>query len=264
MLNYDSIEVWSPAIYSIIANIFPPDIDNVIHASSLTFYEDAWNALIEHDGERCSNVIDSVVDWISTQTVSAYHGTRLTDMELEDVRRNGLKILNPVQREVRLRTALSTHARWAEVEGRLKEVIASLMRGDSGKRDGRVCATLSRSGLINGYNHFIKFGSEFDSIAASKLLGDDGLTLLSNYGKPYLIQLGVPGALAVKANNPYNMSLDDHHGIAFRLAQAWAYRRARPEWSCQTLNADIPLTFSHDLPNNWIVAIDPCDVGLLP
>src|SRR5262249_44797378 len=133
-------------------------------------------------------VLRLVVNWLKLQIVFAYHGSRLTIAEIVDIRRNGLRLLKATDREQRLRTILSAHRRWPALERRLIEVVdaygVNWLQNNSRHREGSVHATISRSSLIKSFNHYLKYGSEFDQVVAQRLLGNEGVDLLGDHGAP--------------------------------------------------------------------------------
>ena len=73
----------------------------------------------------------------------------------------------------------------------------------AGRREGQVSLTLSRCGLLHGFNHYLAHGSEFDQHVAYALLGDERKELLRQDGKARIIQVAVPGDIALNRANRY-------------------------------------------------------------
>ena len=207
-------------------------------------------------------VLGAVVEWIKATSIAAYHGSRLTETEVESVRADGLRPLNHRCRKARLERALSHHPRWPAVKGSLDQCLREHgPGGKAGAREGRVDLTLSRRGLVEGFNHYLTRGSEFDQHAAYDLLGNDGRELLRRDGQARVVVLDVPGDRALAAANPY-VSVDDplRQGEAPNLAreflQAWSYGLADPDFDYCTPPVDCGLIFSSTVPPAWIVDID--------
>lgn len=178
MWDYDDIDRWGPVLQRHIAPMFHADIERILAEAAPEFVEDACDLLLDHLLVPREALASALVDWIAGQTVAAYHGTRLTEDEVADVRRNGLRRLAAADRELRLRRALSRHQQWSEVEADLAATIDQECR----HREGQVHASLSRAGLIDGFNHYIGHGSELDQRVAHALLGDEGMALLTDDG----------------------------------------------------------------------------------
>ncbi|MCR6629340.1 MAG: hypothetical protein NVV74_04395 [Magnetospirillum sp.] len=256
MWDYDDIDRWGPVLRQHIAPMFHADIEHILAEAAPEFVEDACDLLLDHLLVPREALASALVDWIAAQTVAAYHGTRLTEDEVADVRRNGLRRLAAVDREPRLRRALSRHPCWSEVEGQLTTAIDHFGPGNGcGRREGQVHATLSRAGLVDGFNHYIGHGSEFDQRVAQHLLGDDGLDLLAVDGDQYVIKLAVPGTVALQANNPFRFDHEDFQDMIRHLLQAWAFKLAFPEWQCASMRIDSGLIFYDDVPAEWIFEI---------
>jgi hypothetical protein len=203
-------------------------------------------------------VLRLVVNWLKLQTIVAYHGSRLTAEEIVDVRRDGLRVLKATDREQRLRTILSAHPRWRTVERSLTEAIdaygVNWLQNNSGRREGSVHATISRSGLIKSFNRYLKYGSEFDQVVSQRLLEDEGVELLGGYGSPVIFKIAVPGVVAFHAANPCLPELPiGLPNLVRELLDAWAFWLANPTFSTQTLEVDCGLKFSADVPPEWII-----------
>ncbi|KAF0225750.1 MAG: hypothetical protein FD176_197 [Rhodospirillaceae bacterium] len=256
MWDYDDIDRWGPKLQDHLASMFPTDVKYTLAEAAPEFVEDACDLLLDQLLVPRETFASILVDWIAGQAVAAYHGTRLIENEVTDVRRNGLRRLVAADREPRLRRALSRHPRWSEVEGQLTGAIDHVGPGNGcGRREGQVHATLSRAGLVDGFNHYIGHGSEFDQHVAQHLLGQDGLEMLAVDGDQYMIKLAVPGAVALRANNPFGFDHEDFQDMIRHLLQAWAFKLAFPQWQCASMQIDSGLVFHNDVPAEWIVEI---------
>jgi hypothetical protein len=256
MFDFDHIEAWGPGLRRELAVAVPGDVSQAIASGKPKLIEDARDIFLRKVDQKV--VLGLVVNWLKLQTIFAYHGSRLTVKEIVDVRRDGLRVLKAVDREQRLRTILSAHPRWPTVERSLTEVVdaygVNWLQNNSGHREGSVHATISRAGLIKLFSHYLRYGSEFDQVVSQRLLGDEGVELLSGYGSPVIFKIAVPGAVALHAANGYlpELPLGLPH-LVREVLDAWAFWLANPTFSMQMLEVDCGLKFSTDIPPEWII-----------
>ena len=121
--------------------------------------------------------------------------------------------------------------------------------------------TLSRCGLLNGFNHYLTHGSELDQHVAHDLLRSDGKELLRRDGRATVIEVAVPGVIALKAVNRYftvdeRLARGEVPGLVDEFLKAWSYGLAHPDFDCGTLKVDCGLVFRSTVPPAWIVDID--------
>src|SRR5216684_1213206 len=134
-------------------------------------------------------------------------------------------------RRAALEKKSSTHSRWETVKDNLEPLLEKLSgKHEIGHREGQVHATLSRAGLLHGFNHYLTHGAEFDQHAAYRLMGDDGNELLAQYGRPVLITLAVPGDKALKAANPFREIGGDIPNVVREVIEVWSYWLAYPDF----------------------------------
>jgi len=256
IFDFDHIEVWGPELRRELSDAIPKDISHAIASGKPKLIEDARDILLSKVDQTV--LLRLVINWLKLQTIFAYHGSRLTFEEIIDVQRDGLRLLRAADREQRLRTILSSHPRWPTVERNLTEVVdaygVNWLQNNSGRREGSVHATISRSSLIKSFNHYLKYGSEFDQVVSQRLLGDEGVELLGGYGSPVIFKIAVPGAVALHAANSHLRELPlGLPNLVRELLDAWAYWLASPTFSTQTLEVDCGLKFSADVPPAWII-----------
>jgi hypothetical protein len=256
MFDFDHIEAWGPRLCRELSVAVPGDVSQAIARGKPILIEDARDILLSKVDQTV--VLRLVVNWLKLQIIVAYHGSRLTAEEIADVRRDGLRVLKATDRERRLRTILSAHPRWPTVARRLTEVVdaygVNWLQNNSGRREGSVHATISRSGLIKLFNHYLKYGSEFDQVVSQRLLENEGVELLGGYGSPVIFKIAVPGAVAFHAANPCLAELPiGLPNLVRELLDAWAFWLANPTFSAQTLEVDCGLKFSADVPPEWII-----------
>jgi hypothetical protein len=256
MFDFDHIEAWGPRLCRELSVAVPGDVSQAIASGKPKLIEDARDILLSKVDQTV--VLRLVVNWLKLQIIVAYHGSRLTAEEIVDVRRDGLRVLKAIDRQQRLRSILSAHPRWPTVKCSLTEVVdaygVNWLQNNSGRREGSVHATISRSGLIKSFNHYLKYGSEFDQVVSQRLLENEGVELLGGYGSPVIFKIAVPGAVAFHAANPCLRELPiGLPNLVRELLDAWAFWLANPTFSTQTLEVDCGLKFSADVSPEWII-----------
>ena len=238
-------------------------VDKLVTASPQCV-EDTCDLLFSYTGR--ARIIDATLAWIRSTTIAGYHGCRLNQSEVESIRAHGLLPLDAEARRPRLKRALSAHPRWDHVEDRLDTALQKFGPGDKARRrEGQAHLTLSRCGLVNGFNHYLTHGSEFDQQVAQHLLGSEGKELLRKDGRATVIQIVVPGDIALTAVNRF-FTVDERlvrgevPGIVDEFLKAWSYGLAHPDFDCGTLKVDCGLVFRSTVPPAWIVDIDTLSV----
>ena len=230
---------------------------------ALSLFKMRWNCFFSCTDRE--EIVRATLRWIRTTTLVGYHGSRLVDCEIDSIRACGLLPLTAHDRRKRLIRALSCHPRWDEVAPRLDTTLEKYGPGDwAGVREGRVDLTLSRSGLVNGFNHYLTYGSEFDQHVAHDLLGDEGKDLLMRDGEARVIRVAVPGEVAVdRANRYYTVDEQVSRGRVPNLVNefllVWSYSLAHPTFACTTLKVDCGMAFHDPVSSDWIVGIDTLD-----
>ena len=165
-----------------------------------------------------------------------------------------------LSRRARLVRALSCHPRWKEQA--LDAVLLEYGKSNkAGRREGQVSLTLSRCGLLHGFNHYLTHGSEFDQHVANALFGSEGKDLLRKDGKARIIQVAVPGPVALnRANRHFPIAARLQRGQLPNLVEdflkAWSYTLAHPDFDCGTLKLDCGMGFCEPVPSRWIVNIE--------
>ena len=263
MFDFDNISAWGPSLSSHLSGLVPPTAGATILNRQPEYMEDAADILFSDVCLDRAALVTAISNWIRSQTVAAYHGTRLEDAEIADVKGRGLLALVPIDRKDHLSRKLVQHPCWPEAATRLDTVIQEFSgRGRGGKRDGQTHATLSRAGLVNGFNHYLTHGSEFDQHVAYALLGDEGKRLLAKYGKPTLITLAVPGDRAFEAANPFLLLVKDMPNFVREVIKVWSYWLAYPDFSVAHQRFDCGLMFYRDVPAEWIFAVEHVDLAV--
>lgn len=259
-LNFDDIDAWFPVLTSTLGPLLPCDISQRLTQAAPEYIEDARDLVFQlADRDR---IIDALVDWLQSSRLFAYHGTRLTDEEVRKVETQGLKTLTVEERRGRIIRSLSAHHKWNAVAGRLDAVLRAYGAGNvAGAREGGVHLTVSRSGLTNGFNHYLTHGAEVDQHIAFDLLGDEGNERLCHDGRPRIVTVRVPGDIALRAANRY-FSLEELRtrqtvpNLVTDFLKSWAFRLAHAQFQSCTLALDSGLVFDQPIPANWIGGID--------
>ncbi len=258
-VDFDNIDCWAPNLTVVLRSVVTDSVIERLAGAKFEFIEDALDFLFTLTDSDA--VTDAVLAWITSVNIMGYHGTRLTDEEVTSIKNNGLLPLEAKLRRNRLARALSFHPKWSEVADRLDAVIEAYGKNNrAGNREGQVHLTLSKAGLVHGFNHYLAFGSEFDQRVAQYLLGEEGKKLLSLYGKPRIIEIALPGNLALGAAHPY-FGIDDMRrkgdvpNLVNEFLKAWSYRISNPNFQSRKLEIDCGMIFYKTIPANWIVNV---------
>jgi hypothetical protein len=260
MLDFDNIDDWAPEFAAALGGHVSGSVEATLLAKAPKFIEDARNLLFTLTDRDA--VIDAALNLIRSEGIATYHGSRLTEAEITSIRSSGLIPLKAKDRRHRLRRALSLHPKWFEVADQLDAVTQAHGQGNcAGGREDQVHLTLSRAGLTGDFNHYLTYGSEFDQTVAYSLLGSEGVELLARDGNPRVIQVLVPGALALDAaHTPF--SVDDLRAmgkvpnLVDEFLKAWSYRLAHQGFQSRTLMIDCGMVFRSAVPPTWIIASD--------
>lgn len=263
MIDFDSIDDWAPSLAHALRDCVPADVGALLQTAQPRYVEDALDILFQHSDRDA--IIDATLAWLGENTIAGYHGSRLSDNDLASIETHGLIPLDATTRRDRLARALAKHPRWNEVSSQLDEAIAKHGQGGfAGRRERQTHLTLSRAGLKDGFNHYLKYGAEFDQHVAHYLLGHDAYEILAQDGKPVLLTFAVPGEAALAAAHPHftieNLhDRGDNPNIVGDFLQAWSYMLAHPTFQSRTLRVDCGMVFRTAIPADWIVGIEQCD-----
>ena len=260
MIVFDDIDIWEPSLTDVLKPLIPTAfVEDAIAAAPETI-EDACELVL---GSTCrETIMDATVGWISSEMVAGYHGTRLTETEVDSVRTKGLIPLKANCRHARLQSALAYHERWPEVADKLHdELLAFGPGGKAGRREGQVHLTLSRSGLVRRFNQYLTHGSDIDRHIAFALLGHEGVELLGKFGKARVIKFAVPGHKALAAANPYwsieeCLANNKVPNLIRELLSSWTFRVAHPGFQSNSLGLDCGMIFLSKVPSDWIVTVE--------
>lgn len=261
MLDYDLIDDWAPQLERALADAVPATVRQKIAGTRYEFVEDALEDLLR--GADRGQVVERALRWITEGHVLAYHGTRLIQEDVISIGTNGLQPLVAMQRRGRLQRALCSHRSWKEVEGKLDDVLrAHSGVGTLRHREGQVHLTLSRSGLVNGFNHYLAQGSEFDGLIAYDLLGDEGRALLATDGTALVVKVAVPGRSAIEGTQRFftmeqTLARGDLPNLVAPFLEAWAFKLSDPTYQSSQQMLDCGIWYREAVPAKWIVGIEP-------
>lgn len=261
MIHYDKFETWERSFGDLVVRLLGEDTLSSLASSSFEYIEDAGDFLINRsDIETVSNEIQN---WLRAHDFCVFHGTRLLPEEILSVQKNGLRPLVATDREQRLREILAHHPRWYSVENRLLEVLEDLgPKENQGRRQGHVHFSLSRSGLLNGFNHYLTHGSEFDQHVAYRLFGDQsGLELLKLKTVPVLVHVSFNGEQLIQGAHPHFsysdvVAMGEVPGLARTFLNAWAFKIANPSFDIEKLQTDCCMMERVTTPPKRILSIE--------
>jgi hypothetical protein len=190
-----------------------------------------------------------------------YHGVRLADSEITSIKKNGLVQLSEEKRTKRLVRALSTHAKWNEVSKKLDDTVASFDKEekDHGK-DGQTHLTVSLSGLMDGFNQYLKFGSDIEQHVAMTLFGKAGLALLAEDGSPKVFKFSVPGKTAMSSAH-HRLTPDEMikkgkvPNIVNDFIKCWSYKQVDKAFQTKTMKVDCDMVFYETVPEKWLLEV---------
>jgi len=264
IIDFDNIDEWATSLENALRPLMTDVARKKLAEAKLQYIEDTRDLLFELTNR--DEVINATLDWLYSKKIAGYHGTRIIESEVTSIQSNGLLPLNATVRRNRLVRALSPHPNWSEASRRLDEVIQSHGQGNrEGKREGQAHLTLSMSGLVNGFNHYLVYGSEFDKNVARELLGQDGIKLISLDGESKVIKIAVPGELALKAAHPFFSvedirAKDETPNLVKEFLEAWSYKASNPNFQSRQLKVDCGMIFWSAVPADWIVDIKTVDI----
>lgn len=264
VIDFDNIDEWATSLENVLRPLMTDSAWEKLTKAKLQYIEDTRDLLFELANRE--KVIDTTLDWICSKKVAGYHGTRITETEVASIKLNGLLPLSAITRRDRLIRALSSHPKWLEESKRLDKVLQSHGRGNrEEKREGQAHLTLSMSGLVHGFNHYLVYGSEFDQNVARELLGQDGIKLLSHDGESKIVKFAIPGELALKAAHPFFSvedirAKDETPNLVKEFLEAWSYKASNPSFQSRQLKVDCGMIFWNTVPADWIVDLKTMDI----
>lgn len=243
MIYYDKIETWEGSFGDLVVGLVGKEVVDNLASSNFEYIEDAGDFVVSHTDIK--TVSSEIQGWLKAGEFSVFHGTRLLPEEIPSVQQNGLRPLVATDREERLKEILVRHPKWYSVKDRLGEVLEDLgPKEKQGRRQGQVHFSLSRSGLVNGFDHYLTHGSEFDQHVVQRLFGDQsGLQLLNSQTVPVLVHVHINGEELIRAAHPYFsysdvMGMGEIPGLAQTFLNTWAFKVTKPSFDIAKLRTD--------------------------
>lgn len=264
MIYYDEFQTWERSFGDLMARLIGEKALNDLSSSNFEFIEDAGDFVVSHSHIKTAS--SEIQGWLLAQEYCVFHGTRLLSEEIHSVQYEGLRPLVAADRENRLREILERHPRWLSVEDKLLEVIEDVgPKEKQGRRQGQVHFSLSRSGLLNGFDHYLTHGSEFDQHVVQRLFGDQsGLELLSSETVPVLVHVSISGEQLIQGAHPHFtysdvIGMGEIPGIARTFLNSWAFKTANPSFEIEKLRTDCCMMERVATPPEKILTIEKLD-----
>lgn len=264
MIYYDKFETWERSFGHLVVNLVGQNLAEVLASSNFDYVEDAGDFVVRHVGS--TTVSTQIHDWLRTNEFCVFHGTRLLPEEILSVKQKGLRPLVAADREQRLRKILEPHPQWSVVQDKLREVLEDVgPNRTQGLREGQVHFSLSRSGLVNDFNHYLTYGSEFDQHVVQRLFGNQsGLQLLNSQTLPILVHVRMTGEELIQGAHPFFSYYDvvgmgDIPGLARTFLNTWAFKAMKPSFDVATLRTDCCMMQSVATPPERIFDIENLD-----
>ncbi|WP_157935879.1 hypothetical protein [Paracoccus zhejiangensis] len=268
MIYYDEFGTWEASFGDRMRDLVgQPTIDGLI-ASDFRYVEDAGDFISK--STNIETISTAIGEWLEENEFCIFHGTRLLPEEKRSVVRDGLRPLAATDREARLKEIFSSHPSWVSVEGNLASVIEDVGPGEQqGGREGQVHFSLSRAGLVDGFNHYLTHGSEFDQCVARRLFPDGtGLQLLEARTDPVLVHVRIEGIELIKGAHPYFsyreiVEMGEIPGLGSTFLNTWAFKVAKPSFDIATLKTDCCMMQRHPTSPERILRTEALDHLLL-
>ncbi|MEM1150010.1 MAG: hypothetical protein AAGI03_05570 [Pseudomonadota bacterium] len=243
MIYYDKIETWERSFGDIVNILVGKEVVDSLAALNFEYIEDAGDYVASRSDIK--TVSTKIQDWLQPREFCVFHGTRLLPEEILSVQKKGLHPLVAEEREHRLRKILERHPKWSSVKDNIGKVLHDVgPKEKQGRREGEVHFSLSKSGLVNGFNHYLTYGSEFDQHVVQRLFDDEsGLQLLHSETVPILVHVRINGKELIQGAHPiftYSdvISRGEIPGLARTFLDAWAFKATEPSFDVATLQTD--------------------------
>ena len=168
VFEFDRIECWEVELRGLLASELPRGFEATLVQSRSKYVEYGRNIILGLANRDI--IVDKISNWLLSQPIVAYHGSRLRPVEIQAIQSAGLRPLIAEERAGRLTSILSSHPRWPEVEAQLPDTLRKYGPANfAGHREGQVHLTLSRAALTYGFNHYLIEGSDGTlTVGASK------------------------------------------------------------------------------------------------
>ncbi|MDP3340294.1 hypothetical protein [Frigidibacter sp.] len=261
MIYFDIIETWEESFEEIVVSLIGRSNVEELQKTAFDYIEDAGNFVTSFADIR--SVSSEICSWLKDREVCVFHGTRLLPAELESIKNTGLRPLIARDRNDRLTEIFKSHKDWLVLKDSLHEITTIVGPQErDGRRENQVHFSLSRSGLIKGFNHYLTHGSEFDQNVASRLFPDgSGLKLLQSATAPYLVHVRMSGGDLVKGAHPHFsyqdvVDMGEVPGLGATFLNAWAFKKSKPNFDISKLRTDCCMMQEHPTPREKILRIE--------
>lgn len=261
MIYYDIFETWESSFDAIVTPLIGPLNLEKLATSGFEYVEDAGDFVSSLTGFKTISL--EILSWLIRNEFCVFHGTRLLPKELEYLENVGLQPLVALDRKGRLEEIFTDHQDWELLKKNLVGVINEVGPNEKqGRREHQVHFSLSRSGLVNSFNHYLTHGSEFDQHVAKRLFPDDsGLRLLQSKTVPYLVHVRMSGEDLVKGAHPHFsyqdvIEMGEIPVLGTTFLNTWAFKKSKPDFNIAKLRTDCCIMQRHPTPREKIIEIE--------
>lgn len=251
IIDFDDHD-WMPVLKAELGELLSADLGSKLSKPGLEYKEDALEVLERETSIEA--VIDSTLNWIRNSKVRVFHGTRLTDDEVENVQASGMR---PLEVSARVEWLRQT---FPELRSVLTDDFVShaLSKGSMEHRGNQLHAAISLKELQNGYDYLF-LGSEFDRRLFEHADRADLVPVLTRRGKPRVIKMVVEGDEALEAMHPFfpiefTRENDRYPNFVRDLLKEFAWMLTTPLY--QRVGVDSCLLFRQGIPGHQIEAIE--------
>lgn len=195
------------------------------------FLEDPRNHLFELFGRNY--IRRRLAAHLQNCSIKFFHGTRLSQADLESVKRSGLLPLNLADRRQGLIEILKKHPLWDDVSVGFDDALQMYGRKHTlgSRENGCVYACFSRSALLKGCTHYLQNGAEVDDFIGHHLFGNASADEFFNrYRSPYIISFDLSFAEAARYSTSFQEQETGEDIIVDKLLCYWAYSLTTPDF----------------------------------
>jgi hypothetical protein len=250
LIDFDSRH-WHPSFESVITPHLPPDFRaRIIDADPA--HTDVARDLILEIGDR-DGIVDAALDWIKSNSIAAYHGSRLDDEGMLTVRRDGLLILDVASR------ISAAREKFPSIAHLITDDLADLVinKHHLAHREGQVHCTISR--LFLEGSEYVHGGSEFDRRLVHFACGEENVGLVARFGLPRIVKLALPGEVVLRGFHPffdidYVRREEGVPNLVKDFLEDYAWRIHRPDYPVR--GEDLCAMLKEPFPPEWVIGID--------
>lgn len=128
-IDFDEIDDWAPKLAATLSLHVPASVAPKLVSATPQYIEDALDLLFELTDREA--IINATLAWISSTRLMGYHGTRLTDAELDSVRAEGLLPLKAEARRNRIiRELCPKSSRYPKSDEAVRKARLKVQSGD--------------------------------------------------------------------------------------------------------------------------------------